>query len=83
MSYFWIWDAVEDAGGVWDVSVRVREEAIGGLRDKRGAVGSAHVVGRIGELRHLISLVCWRCMAIAQIFQCPLRHLCRSFCMVP
>lgn len=83
MIHFWIWDVVEDAGGSRDAWGQMRGGELGRGRDKRGAVGSSHVVGWIGELPRLTYHRCWRCMAIMLMFQGFLRHLCAFFGMVP
>ena len=45
-----------------------------GLQDKSAAFGRAHVVGWIGDFRHLACSTCWRLSLKHQRFQCPKRH---------
>ncbi len=45
-----------------------------GRQDKSAAFGRAHVVGWIGDFRHLAHPTCWRFSLKRQEFQCPKRH---------
>jgi hypothetical protein len=57
--------------GLADVGSRGPDQ---GRQDKRAASGRAHVVGWIGDFRHLADLTCWRFRLKRQRFQCPERH---------
>jgi hypothetical protein len=45
-----------------------------GRQDKSAASGRAHVVGWIGDFRHLGHLACWRFRSKRQRFHSPERH---------
>ena len=45
-----------------------------GRQDKSAAFGRAHVIGWIGDFRHLAHLTCWRLRLKRQRTQCPKRH---------
>jgi len=45
-----------------------------GRQDKSAAFGRAHVVGWIGDCRHLAHPTCWRLRSKRQRFQCSERH---------
>ena len=47
-----------------------------GRQDKSAAFGRAHVVGWIGDFRHLAYRTCWRFCQKHQDFQCAKRHPC-------
>ena len=47
-----------------------------GRQDKSAASGRAHVVGWIGDFRHLATRTCWRFRQKHQDFQRAERHLC-------
>src|SRR5208282_1986507 len=51
------------------------ETADHGRQDKSAASGRAHMVGRIGDFRHLAHLTRWRFLLKRQRFQCAERHL--------